>query len=94
MTLRVVVPSPLVAGTAITAHLEIWDADAHPLAARQIVVTVEDAHGTASGTTATPHGEAGHFGFDHTFATPGRYLIRVFPPVGDTVFQFNLDVVP
>ena len=94
MSLRATLYDPITAGTRTRTRLEFWNAIGAPLAAAQVVVTVEDPRGTASGFTAPASARAkGTFGFTHTFPVAGHYLLRVFPPEGASVFTIDLDVV-
>jgi serine/threonine-protein kinase len=93
MFLHALVPDPLVSGEEVRPHLEIKNKLGQPITADTIVVTITDEHGTAKGLTARPHGdESGHYDFHYTFATPGHYVVRVFPPSIDTDFELELDV--
>ena len=93
MSARATLYDPIVAGKTVATQLEIWNAIGGPLEAPQVVVTVEDPHGTAVGITATAGKKArGRYWFKHTFATPGHYVLRVFPPEGASVFTIDVDV--
>ncbi len=90
--MRALVPDPIIAHHEIGAHLVLSNKLGQPVAADSIVVTIEDPRGETRGVTATPHGEAGHFGFHHVFPAPGHYTVRVFPPSVDSAFEIDLDV--
>jgi serine/threonine protein kinase len=93
MFLHALIPDPLPAGQEIRPHLEIKNKLGQPIVADSIVVTLTDDRGTAKGLTARPHGdEGGHYDFHYTFAAPGHYVMRVFPPSIDSAFELDLDV--
>ena len=94
LVLQALVPDPLAAHRAIRAHLVLRNKLGEPLSASQLVVTVTDGNGTATGLVAQPHHDhAGHFTFSYTFPSPGPYVVRVFPPSsGDSTFELPLVV--
>jgi tRNA A-37 threonylcarbamoyl transferase component Bud32 len=104
LSMRVVVPEQIAVGESVRFALEIWDADGAPVAAPEVVVTIErevdpgaaaGAAGEARGFAATRAGMGRSvFAFSTRFATAGRYKLRVFPPVGDATFVVDLDVAP
>ncbi len=92
-TAKVLAPDPIVAGVRVGLHIEIWNKLGAALGASELVVTLEDPHGTSKGYTAPAHGhEAGHYSLAHTFAEPGRYVARMFPPDSDSVLEVTIDV--
>jgi eukaryotic-like serine/threonine-protein kinase len=94
MIVQALVPDPLVAGLEARARLEIRNKLGQPIVADEIVLTISDAQGGVQGLTARPRGEvAGRYYFRHTFPTPGRYLVRVFPPSIDAAFELPFDVL-
>jgi serine/threonine protein kinase len=94
MSTRVTLYDPIVAGTRVRTSLEIWNAIGAPLEVPQVVVTVEDPHGTAIGLTATASKKTkGKYAFKHIFPAPGHYVVRVFPPEVASVFLVDVDVV-
>jgi serine/threonine-protein kinase len=95
LIVRTLVPEVVHAGVPIAAHLEIKTKLGGPFGARQVVVTIEDPAGNATAQTATMHGDqAGHYMFHHTFALPGRHIVRIFPSETDTMSTIDLDVAP
>jgi serine/threonine-protein kinase len=95
LVLHALVPDPIVAGREIRPHLEIQNKLGQPVVAPEIVVTIADDKNTAKGLTARPHGdEGGHYSFRYTFPTPGKYIVRVFPPSVDSAFEIPVDVAP
>jgi serine/threonine protein kinase len=93
MAARATLYDPIIAGKNVRTQLEIWNAIGAPLDASQVVITVEDPHGTSAGFTALASKRAkGRFAFRHTFAEPGHYILRVFPPEGTSVFTIDVDV--
>jgi hypothetical protein len=92
-TVRLLVPDPIVAGTRVGFHVQIWNKLGTPLAAPELVLTLEDPHGLAKGFSAHAHGhEAGHYGLATSFAEAGHYVVRIFPPDSDSVLELALDV--
>ena len=95
LILRTLVPEVIHAGTPIHAHLEIKTKLGGQFDAKQVVITVEDPHHNATAQTAAAHGDhPGHFGFRHTFAEPGAYIVRIFPSETESMSTIDLDVVP
>jgi serine/threonine-protein kinase len=93
LSMRVVVPEAIPVGQPVRFALEIWDADGNPVDAAEIVVTVESEAGDARGFAATRAGLGRTvFAFTTRFGTPGRYKLRVFPPIGDATFVVDLEV--
>jgi len=91
---RVTLYDPIVAGTRTRTQLEIWNAIGAPLDAPQVVVTITDPSGAATGLTATASKKTkGRYAFRHVFPTPGHYVLRVFPPEVASVFLIDLDVI-
>ena len=72
--------------------------------AEEVVLTIADTTGAAKGLTARPRKRRdgmsadeltalkGKYYFRHTFAQPGRYTLRVFPPSIDSSFEIPIDV--
>jgi hypothetical protein len=95
LIIRALVPDVVHATVPASAHLEIKTKLGSPFRAKEVVVTIEDPHGNATGQTATMHGDtAGHYVFHHTFAEPGPYIVRIFPSETETVSTLELDVDP
>jgi len=95
LIIRTLVPEIIHAGVAIHAHVEIKTKLGGQFSAKQVVVTIEDAHHDATAQTAVMHGDKpGHYVFRHTFAEPGPYVVRIFPSETETVSILDLDVVP
>ncbi|HET7503811.1 MAG TPA: serine/threonine-protein kinase [Kofleriaceae bacterium] len=95
LILRTLVPQVIHAGAPITAHIEIRTKLGAAFRARQVVVTIEDPRGNATGLTAAMHGDhPGHYVLHHTFAAPGSYVVRVFPSETESVSTIELTVVP
>jgi serine/threonine-protein kinase len=95
LTMRVAIPKLIAVGAPVRFALEIWDEDGAPVAAPEIVVTVEAESGDSRGFAATRAGLGRSvFAFTTRFTEPGRYKLRVFPPIGDATFVVDLDVVP
>ena len=93
LIIRALVPDVLHARVPTSVHLEIKTKLGAAFSARQVVITVEDPHGDATGQTAAMHSDrAGHYAFRHTFAEPGHYVMRIFPSETETVSVIDLDV--
>ena len=89
------VPDVIRAGVPVLTHLEIKTKLGGRFNATQVVVTIADPDGNATGQTAVMHGdEAGHYMFRHTFARPGRHIVRIFPSDTEAMSTFELDVEP
>ena len=93
-TMRVLLPDPIRVGERVGFHIEIWNKLGEPIDAPDLVVTVEDPHGTAAGMSARGHGakDKRHFGFHYRFAEAGHYNVRLFPPASSSMFQLDVDV--
>ncbi|HEU4728051.1 MAG TPA: serine/threonine-protein kinase, partial [Kofleriaceae bacterium] len=95
LIIRTLVPQVIHAGAPMTAHLEIRTKLGGEHRARQVVVTIEDSRGNATGLTAAMHGDhPGHYVFRHAFAAPGSYVVRIFPSETESVSTLELTVVP
>ncbi len=93
MSARVTLYDPIVARTRTRTSLEIWNAIGAPFDVPQIVVTIEDPQGGATGITATAEKRnKGTFAFDYVFPKPGHYVLRVFPPEVASMFLIDVDV--
>jgi serine/threonine-protein kinase len=91
LLVRIVVPDPLVAGREVRPHLEIKNKLGQPVTADEVVVTIADGKG-ATGLNARPRRKPGHYTLSYTFPAAGHYVLRVFPPSVDSVFELPLDV--
>lgn len=95
MTQRTTLYDPIVAGTRVRTSFELWNALGAPIEATNLVLTIEGPDGKATGVNAKPSRRTkGKFAFHHIFATPGRYVLRVFPPEAHSVFTVELEVAP
>lgn len=96
LTFRALLPEPIHAHESVGFHLELWNKLGQPIDAPELVVTVEDPHGTAAGLSAKGHGakEKRHFGFHYRFPSDGHYAVRVFPPGSSSTFQLDVTVEP
>jgi hypothetical protein len=94
LVVHALVPEPIVVGREIRPHLQISNKLGQPVSAPEIVVTITDDRGGSTGLGARPHGDhVGHYDFHFTFARPGHYTIRVFPPSVDSSFEIPVDVI-
>jgi hypothetical protein len=95
LIVRALVPDAIRAGVPVLTHVEIRTKLGGRFNATQVVVTIADPDGNATGQTAVMHGdEAGHYMFRHTFARPGRHIVRIFPSETEATSTFELDVQP
>lgn len=94
LLLRTRVPQVLRAGVSAEAQIEIRTKLGGAFAAEQVVVTVEDPRQGATALTAAIHGRPGHYAIRHTFAEPGRHILRIFPSQTETAATIELDVLP
>jgi serine/threonine-protein kinase len=95
LIVRALVPEAIRAGVPVLTHLEIKTKLGARLNATQVVVTIADPDGNATGQTAVMHGdEAGHYMFRHSFGRPGRHIVRIFPSDSEATSTFELDVEP
>lgn len=93
LIMRALVPEVIHAGVPVHAHLEIKTKLGGAFSATQVVVTIADPDGNATAQTAVMHGDhAGHYVFRHSFASPGRYVVRIFPSETEAMSTFELDV--
>ncbi len=93
MSARVTLYDPIIARTRTRTSLEIWNAIGAPFDVPQIVVTIEDPQGGATGITAVASRRAkGTYAFKYVFPAPGHYVLRVFPPEVASVFLIDVDV--
>jgi hypothetical protein len=94
LIIRTLVPEVIHANAVVHAHLEITTKLGGPFPAKQVVVTIEDPHHSATAQTAVLHGDhPGHYVFRHTFSEPGDYIVRIFPSETETVSTIELTVV-
>jgi serine/threonine-protein kinase len=93
MSARTTIYDPIIAGINARTQIELWNAIGAPVESPELVVTVEDPQGKATGTTARASRDTkGRYGFSHVFPAPGHYVIRIFPPEAPTVFTLDVDV--
>ncbi|HEX3759477.1 MAG TPA: serine/threonine-protein kinase [Kofleriaceae bacterium] len=95
LIVRALVPEVIHTGVPVLTHLEIKTKLGGPFNATEVVVTIADPDGNATGQTAVMHGdEAGHYMFRHIFARPGRHIVRIFPSDTEAMSTFEIDVEP
>jgi len=93
MATRTTLRDPIVAGRRVRTSIEVWDALGAPLEAPHLVITIEGPDGEATGLIAPrSRHNAGRFAFWHVFPSPGRHILRVFPPEASSVFTLELEV--
>jgi hypothetical protein len=89
--LRLWVPEVLTAGRRHWFRLELRNKLGAPLDADQVVVTVEDPSGRATGLIARPrYADPSQFVFPARFPVAGTYRVRVFPPETSSTFEVEL----
>jgi len=93
--MRLAIPDNIRVGTPVRFALEIWDSEGAAVTVPEVVVTIESELGReARGFTATRAGLGRTaFAFTTRFAEPGRYKLRVFPPIGAVTFVVDIDVL-
>jgi tRNA A-37 threonylcarbamoyl transferase component Bud32 len=91
MALRLRLPRVLTIDEPAPLSLELWDEAGEPATVRDVIVTVERPDGVARGLTV-PRQAPGTFASTLSWSTAGRYVIRVFPPIGDVTFSATVDV--
>ncbi|MDQ3368532.1 MAG: serine/threonine protein kinase [Myxococcota bacterium] len=90
--LRAWIPETMRAGRTHRIRLELRNKLGARLVADQVVVTIEEPTGKATGVIARPrNADPNQYGFPYLFKDPGTYKIRVFPP--ETTSTFVLDVI-
>jgi len=95
LIVRALVPAVVHTGVPVLSHLEIKTKLGGQFNATEVVVTIADPDGNATGQTAVMHGaETGHYMFRHTFARPGRHIVRIFPSETEAMSTFEIDVQP
>ncbi|MBX3158220.1 MAG: serine/threonine protein kinase [Deltaproteobacteria bacterium] len=83
----------IVAGKQGRLHLDLRNKLGAPIGAEQLIVTIEDPTGKATGTAARPRRNVpDQYNLTVKFTDPGRYVVHIFPPETDTSFDFTLDV--
>ncbi len=100
MLVQALVPDPLVSHQEIRSRLEIKNKLGQPVIADEIVLTIADKTGAATGLTARPRratttsdpATPGRYYFRYTFPAPGNYVLRVFPPSIDSSFEIPIEV--
>jgi serine/threonine-protein kinase len=61
--------------------------------AENVVVTIQDPSGKATGVIARPRqNDPSQYGFRYDYKTPGTYHVRIFPPETASTFDVPLDV--
>ncbi|MDQ3334536.1 MAG: serine/threonine protein kinase [Myxococcota bacterium] len=89
--LRVWVPELMRAGRSHRLHIELRNKLGAFLIADQVIVTIENPDGKATGVIARPrNADPDQFGVGYLFEKPGVYKVRIFPP--ETTSTFAVDV--
>jgi eukaryotic-like serine/threonine-protein kinase len=92
VALRLGAPGEVRAGVDHDLTVEVWDRDGAPLDTTDLVVTFAGPEGALVGFAAEPTRAAGAYRLRTRFAAPGAWIVRVFPPVGDAMVVFHLEV--
>jgi serine/threonine protein kinase len=93
--LRLFVPEVMKAGRQSRLRLELRNKLGAYIIADQVVVTIEDPRGKATGLIARPRSsDPNQYGFGQLFAEPGVYKIRIFPPESQSTFTVDVTVAP
>jgi hypothetical protein len=90
--LRVGTPARLRTGAEVVLTVEAWDAEGEPFDTTDLVVTFAGPDGAALGFAAEPDAEPGLYQVRTRFDEGGAWVLRVFPPQGDAMVTFHLDV--
>jgi serine/threonine protein kinase len=93
--MRLFVPETMKAGRQSRMRLELRNKLGAYIVADQVVVTIEDPQGKATGLIARPRSsDPNQYGFAQKFALPGVYKIRIFPPETQSTFTVDVTVEP
>ncbi|MBA3503760.1 MAG: protein kinase [Deltaproteobacteria bacterium] len=89
--LRVWVPEVMRAGRSHRLRIELRNKLGTYLLAEQIIITIENPDGKATGVVARPRSaDPNQYGVGYMFEKPGTYKVRIFPP--ETTSTFVIDV--
>ena len=91
--MRVLLPERVVAGVEYELAFEVWDPQGEPLAAPDLIVTVEGPDGDSEGMAARATLEAGRYTVRRRWDDGGRHILRVFPPTGEGTISVFFDVI-
>ncbi len=92
--LRVWVPEVMRARRTHRLRIELRNKLGAYLVADQVVVTIEDPTGKATGVIARPRSaDPDQYGLPFLFETAGTYKIRIFPPETTSTFLIDVAVV-
>jgi len=92
VALRLGAPAHLTPGVEHELTIEAWNADGDPIDTNDMVVTFSGPDGALVGFAAEPTRTRGMYRVRTRFARDGGWTVRVFPPVGDAMVTFRLDV--
>lgn len=91
--LRLFVPEVMKAGRQHRMRVELRNKLGAVVVADQVVVTIEDPQGKATGLIARPRSsDPNQYGFAQRFPQPGVYKIRIFPPETQSTFTVEVTV--
>ncbi|MBA3397280.1 MAG: protein kinase [Deltaproteobacteria bacterium] len=92
--LRVWVPEVMRADRTHRLRIELRNKLGAYLLADEVVVTIEDPSGKATGVIARPrNADPNQYGLPFLFKTAGTYKIRIFPPETTSTFLIDVAVV-
>lgn len=92
ISLRLGAPATLRTGRDQELTIEAWDVDGEPIDTTDMVVTFAGPGGALVGFAAEPTRERGVYRVRTRFAEPGEWLVHVFPPHGNAMVTFHLEV--
>jgi hypothetical protein len=92
VALRLGAPGHLPPGVEHELTVEAWNAEGDPIDTNDLVVTFAGPDGALVGFAAEPTRERGTYRVRTRFARAGAWTVRVFPPIGDAMVTFRLDV--
>ena len=88
--LRATRPHRLTVGATASVSLEIWDSEGEPARAGTLAITVREPDETVRPAPLT--GGRGRFSLELVPRLPGKHVITVFAPAGETTLTVELDV--
>jgi len=92
VALRLGAPVYLKPGMEHDLTIEAWNAEGDPIDTTDMVVTFAGPDGALIGFAAEPTRTRGTYRVRTRFAREGAWTVRVFPPIGDAMVTFRLDV--
>ena len=90
--LRVGTPARIRRGADVVLTVEAWDPAGESFDTTDLVVTFAGPDGAVLGFAAEPDAEPGLYRVRTRFDVAGGWVLRVFPPHGDAMVTFHIDV--